>query len=66
MAFISCRTRLTKVSAGTGRRETGSKGGAGRVRLSHVDTGELEGFKDELICRFMLAVDMVGVASGSL
>ena len=34
--------------------------------LSNVDTGELAGFKDELICHFILAADIVEVASGSL
>jgi hypothetical protein len=42
-AFISCRGKLTKVLAGAARRETGSKGGEGRVRLSD-DTWELAGF----------------------
>ena len=40
--------------------ETGSKGGGGRVRLSNVDTKELAGFTDKLICSFILAEDMVG------
>ena len=31
------------------------------MRLSDVDTWELAGFQNWLICRFMLAVDMVGV-----
>jgi hypothetical protein len=60
--FISYRCRLTKVLADAARVEKGSKGGGGRVRLSNVDTGELSGFKDELICRFILAVDMDGPA----
>ena len=33
--------------------------------LSTVDTRRLTGLKYKLICRFKLAVDMVGVASGS-
>ena len=60
MALISCRGRLTKVLAGTTRGERGSKGGGGRVRLLDVDTRELTGFQKELVCRFILAVDMVG------
>ena len=36
------------------------------MRLSNVDTGELARFKEKLICRFILAVDMVGVVSRSL
>ena len=59
MAFISCRGRLTKVLAGAAREQTGSKGGGGRVRLSDVDTRKLAGFQNELICNFILAVDMV-------
>ena len=43
-AFIICRSRLTKVLAGTARGETGSKGGGGQVRLSDVNTWELVGF----------------------
>ena len=39
--------------------KTGSKGGGGPVRLSEVDTWELAGFQNPLICRFMLAEDMV-------
>ena len=46
--------------AGAARGETGSKGGGGPVRLSDVDTRELVGFQNELICRFMLAADVVG------
>ena len=57
MTFISYRCRLL---AGTARGKKGSKGGGGRVRLSDVDTGELAGFKDKLICRFILSADMVG------
>ena len=30
------------------------------MRLSNVNTGDLAGFEDELICRFILAADMVG------
>ena len=41
-------------------RKTGSKGGGGRVRLSDVDTRELVGFQNQLICCFMLAVDVAG------
>jgi hypothetical protein len=61
MTFISCRGRLTKVLAGTARGKTGSKGGGGRVRLLDADTKELAGFQNELICYFILAVDVVGV-----
>ena len=32
----------------------GSKGGGGQVRLSDVDTRELAGFQNELICCFIL------------
>ena len=32
----------------------------GTVRLSDVDALELAGFQNELICRFMLAADVVG------
>ena len=39
--------------ADAARGETGSKGRGGLVRLSDVDTWEL-------ICRFMLAADVVG------
>ena len=46
--------------AGAGRGEKGSKGRGDRVMLSNVDTEELAGFKDELICLFILAADMVG------
>ena len=45
---------------GAARGETGNKGGGGLVRLSDVDTWELAGFKNQLICRFMLVVDVVG------
>ena len=38
----------------------GSKSGGGLVRLSDVDTWELAGFQNQLICRFMLAADVVG------
>ena len=37
----------------------GSKGGGGLVRLSDVYTWELAGFQNELIRRFMLAVNVV-------
>jgi hypothetical protein len=66
VAFISCRSRLTKVLANTARGQMGRKGGGCRVRLSNVDTGELVGFKDELICCFILVADMVRVAFGSM
>ena len=46
--------------AGAARVETGSKGGGGPVRLSDVDTWELAGFQNQLICRFMLTADVVG------
>jgi hypothetical protein len=36
------------------------------VRLMDVNTGRLSGMKYKLVCCFKLAVDMVGVASGSL
>ena len=65
-AFISCRRRLTKVLAGDTRREKGSKGGGGRVRLSDVDTWRLSGLKHKLKYHLKLASDMVGVASRSL
>ena len=58
MAFISCRSRLTKVLAGATKGEKGSKGGGGRVRLPDVDTGRLSVLKYKL-CRFKLAMDMV-------
>ena len=54
-----CHCRLTKVLASAARREKGSKGGGGRVRLSNVDTRELAGYKDKLIFCFILAADMV-------
>ena len=41
--------------------KTGSKGGGGRVRLLDVYTWELAEFQNQLICRFMLAEDVVGV-----
>ena len=44
--------------ASTGKKESKSEGG--RVRLSNVDTRDLAGFEDELICSFILAADMVG------
>ena len=46
--------------------ETRSKGGEGRVRLSDVDTWEMAGFENQLICHFMLVVDVIMVASVSL
>ena len=52
--------------AGATRGEKGSKVGGGRVRLSDVDTRELAGFQNQLICHFVLVVDMIGVASESL
>ena len=48
------------VLAGAARGETESKGGGGPVRLSDVDTWELAGVQNELICHFMLAADVVG------
>ena len=59
MAFISYRCRLTKVLAGATRGEKGSKGRGDQLRLSNVNTGKLAGFKDKLICCFILAADMV-------
>jgi hypothetical protein len=47
------------VLAGAARGETGSKGGGGPVRLLYVDTQELAGFQNELVCRFMLVADVV-------
>ena len=44
---------------GTARGETVSKGGGGLVRLSDVDTWELVGFQNQMICRFLLAADVV-------
>ena len=38
----------------------GSNGGGGQVSLLDVDTGRLSGLKYKLICRFKLAVDIVG------
>ena len=64
MAFISCRRRLTKVLAGGAIGKKGSMGGGGRVRLPDIDSRRLSGLKYLLICRFKLAADMVGVASG--
>ena len=58
VAFINCRGRLTKVLATTD--EMVSKVEGGRVRLSYVDTWELAGLQNELICRFILVVDMAG------
>ena len=40
MAFISCRGRLTNVLVGAARRETGSKGGGGKVRLPELIPGD--------------------------
>ena len=40
--------------------ETGCKGGGGPLRLSDVDTWELEGFQNELLRCFMLVADVVG------
>ena len=45
--------------AGATREETGSKSGGGPVMLSDVDTWELVGFQNELICHFILAADLV-------
>jgi hypothetical protein len=45
MAFISCRSRLTKVLVGAAREEKGSKGGGGQVRLSYGDIGRVSGLK---------------------
>ena len=50
---------LTKMLAGAARGKTESMGDGGRVGLSNVDTRELAGFKDKLICQFILAVDMI-------
>ena len=66
MAFVSCRSILTKVLAGATREKMGSKGGGGRVRLLDVDTWELAGFQNQLICCFILRQMRSGVASGSL
>ena len=44
----------------------GNKGGGGRVKLLDVDTRELAGFQNQFICRFMMAVDVVGVVFRSL
>ena len=52
--------------AGAARGEMGSNSGGGRVRLLDVDTWELAGFQNELICYFILVANMVGLASGSL
>ena len=60
VAFFSCRGRLTKVLAVATRRQTGSKGWGGWVRLSDVDTRELVGFQNKLLCHFILEVDMFG------
>ena len=60
VAFMSCRHRLTKVLAGAGRWEKGSKGGGGRMRLSNIDTERLSRLKYKLICHFKLVADMVG------
>ena len=46
--------------AGAAGGGTGSKGGGAPVRLLDVDTWELAGFQNELICHFKLAADMVG------
>ena len=46
--------------AGAAREETGSKGEGGHVRLLDVDTRELAGFQNKLICCFISAMDMVG------
>jgi hypothetical protein len=47
VAFINCRSTLTKVlGAVTG--EKGSKGGGGQVRLPDVDTGRLSRLKYKL------------------
>ena len=50
--------------AGSARGEKGSEGS--RVRLPDVDTGRQSRLKNELVCCFKLATDVVGVASGSL
>ena len=59
MGLISYRRRSTKVLTGATKGEKGNKGGGSRVRLSNIDTGELAGCKDKLICHFKLAADMV-------
>ena len=46
--------------AGAARGKKGSKGGGGQVRLSNNGIRELVGFKDELLRRFILAVNTVG------
>ena len=46
---------LTGVTRGKNR-----KGGGCRVMLLDVDTWELAGFLNQLICHFMLVADMVG------
>ena len=60
MAFISCRSRLTKVLPDAAKVKKGSKAGGGQVRLSNVGAGRLLGLKYRLICLFKLAADMVG------
>ena len=58
MAFISCRSRLTKVLENTTRGEKGSKDGGSRARLLEVDTGRNSGLKYKWICNFKLAADI--------
>ena len=59
MAFISHRSRLPRVLAGSARGGKGNKGVGGRLRFPDVDTQRQSGFKYKLICCFKLAVDMV-------
>ena len=55
---------MTKVLAGAARWEAGSKDVGGLVRLSDFHTRELAGFKNELICGFILTADMVAGGIG--
>ena len=46
--------------------EKESVDGEGRMKLMDVNFGKLFGLKYGLVCRLKLAVDMVGMLSGSL
>ena len=66
VAFISCRSRLTKVLGAATREKKGSMDGRGLLNLPNVGTGRLLGLKYKLICHFKLMANIVRVAIGSL
>jgi hypothetical protein len=59
VAFFSCGHTLTVTLAGAAREEKGNGGGGSIVRLPVVDTERVLGLKNEVVCHFEMAVDMV-------